>query len=213
MASQPALVMNLQLQPAWSNLGGKSVVPSRRLTEPARPRLGVDLYTGGAHCVLLTMIYTLGAQGLARRIQQSWGSAGYRLVDIDGDGTFEFQSANDGFAHAFTDYADSVDPIQIWGSTGRKARRHDEELPGTIAADAKTLMKLYLRQRAERDVRGVLAAYVADSRFSALRIRDGRSLTPRWREVTSTKGYGGAHGSQYIANLRKFLARKWVWLT
>jgi hypothetical protein len=154
---------NLQLQPAWSNLGGKSV-KVKEIDGASPPEVVVDLYAGGAHCCYMTMIYTLGAQGLVRRIQQSWGSAGYRLVDIDGDGTFEFQSANDGFAYAFTDYADSVDPIQIWDLQGGKLVDTTRNYPGTIAADAKALMKLYLRLTFRRSI-------LRHSRTARLRVR------------------------------------------
>lgn len=194
-----------KLVPAGAGMGGKSI-RVKTLDATAPPSVLVDLYTGGAHCCYTTLIYLLNSNGLAGRIQANWGDPGYRLVDLDGDGTLEFVSANDAFAYAFTDYADSALPIQIWNiQNGRLVDTTASHL-GTVAADAKTLLKYYTRQKnAGRDVRGILAAYVADETLLGTPDAGWNLVNSALADGELDRGYGPPKGSQYISALRRFL--------
>jgi hypothetical protein len=95
-------------------------------------------------------------------VEHDWGNDGYRAVDIDGDGTLEFQIGDDRFAYVFTDFADSYFPLQIWNLQDGRLVQTTRSFAGAIRADARTLKAAYIRSRRVGDVRGVLAAYVAD---------------------------------------------------
>jgi hypothetical protein len=173
---------------------------------PSTPSVLVDLYTGGAHCCFKTWIYLLSGNRLAGRIRVDWGDPGYTLRDLNGDGVAEFVSANDAFAYAFTDFADSSFPIQVWDIENGKLVDTTVSYPKAIATDAAAQLKSYQQaRRSNSDVRGVLAAYVADEALLG---------TPSvgWDLVNNAlaiggldQGYGGAKGNQYIAALRRFL--------
>lgn len=179
----------------------------RKIDSTAPPVVLVDLYTGGAHCCSLTLMYLLNGHGLAGRTQFNWGDPGYRLVDLNGDGTLEFESANDAFAYAFTDFADSGLPIQIWNLQGGKLEDKTTRYPGTVAADARTLLKAYAQQaRAGRDVRGILAAYVADEALLGTPDVGWNVVNDALARGELDFGYGGAKGIAYITKLRRFLA-------
>jgi hypothetical protein len=195
-------LMGKNMRPA--NWRGKSI-RIKQLDGVGRPEVLVDLYSGGAHCCYTTIIYTLGARGLSGRIRHPWGDPGYRLADIDGDGTLELVTADDAFAYAFTDYADSVDPTQIWNLQGGKLVNTTTNYPGAIKADAARLRQGYFRERSKRDVRGLLGAYVADEALLGTP-DEGWTLTDTaLSRGDLDQGYGTPHGSQFVASLRKFL--------
>jgi hypothetical protein len=135
------------------------------------PEVVLDLYTGGAHCCLESWVY----HGTSPKVVHKWGDVGYRFTDVDGDGRNEFLSADDRFAGAFTSYASSRFPLQVWAWSGGRfldITRQDVLRP-RLRHEAATLRKAYrkahdriahghssLLQR-ER-VRSSLAAYAAD---------------------------------------------------
>ncbi len=69
----------------------------------------LDEYTGGAHCCFDAWIY----HGAEKTVHH-FGDAAYRFRDVDGDGSSEFLSADPAFAGAFTSFAASQFPIQVW---------------------------------------------------------------------------------------------------
>jgi hypothetical protein len=153
------------------------------------PEVVLDLYTGGAHCCLESWIH----HGTAPKLVHKWGDVGYRFKDVDADGTSEFLSADDTFAGAFTSYASSRFPLQVWAWTGdhlTDITRQDVLRP-RLVREAAGLRKAYrtahgriarghggLTQR-ER-VRAALAAYAADQ-CSLLRCEQGMAVIDRAR--------------------------------
>jgi hypothetical protein len=193
-----------KLGPANTNKG-KSVA-IKDLEAGKKPSVLFDLYTGGAHCCFKTLIYLLRGASLTGKIEADWGDPGYRLTDLNGDGVPEFVSANDAFAYAFTDYADSSFPIQIWDIQNDKLVDTTGRYTQAVVADANDQLKYYQRaQRINGDVRGILAAYVAD---------EASLGTPKvgWSLVSNAlaagaldRGIGGAKGNAYVAALKRFL--------
>jgi hypothetical protein len=193
--------------PTWRP-AGRFVV--RSLDGDAEPEVLVDLYTGGAHCCTYSLIYRyVPESGSYARQTQWWGNVGYRLIDLDRAGAPEFVSSDDRFASAFTGYAASANPIRLWRYDAGRMLDVTRRFPREIERDARQLWRLYLKER-RRDVRGILAAWLADQMML------GR-VTEGWRalETARRRGelgpdkveFGEAFGRRYFAKLRSFLRR------
>jgi hypothetical protein len=122
----------------------------------------------------------------------------------------ELASADDRFAYAFTSYAGSAFPVQVWryrpGGLVDVTRAYRQ----LVRADAVQLWRSYVRERqrkpADRDVRGVLAAWQADK---ALLGEAGEG----WKRLRAARAAGELKGSppwpsgyRYLRELRAFLA-------
>ena len=79
------------------------------------PEVVIDSYWGAPHCCFYTDVYRY-----VRRLDSYrpaigfWGNVPSRLVDIGLDGRPEFKTADNRFAYAFTSFAGSAFPIQIF---------------------------------------------------------------------------------------------------
>ena len=121
----------------------------------------MDLFSGGAHCCWSTAVFR-ASKGSYRSRVASWGNGFYRLRDIDHDGRPEFLTSDDRFAYAFAPYAFSLRPIRIMVFTGRRFADRTRRFPGRIRGDMKGLDELIAGASAEDDLRGAIAARVAD---------------------------------------------------
>jgi hypothetical protein len=122
----------------------------------------LDLYTGGAHCCFYSLIYRYSG-GRYVRLNHFWGNAGYRLVDLNHDRMPEFWSADDRFAYAFSCFACSGLPVQLWDYKAGKMLDVTRRFPARIRADARQWWKAYQYARSVHgDYSGLLAAWLAD---------------------------------------------------
>ena len=146
------------VRPAY-RLVKKDSVRLRDLDGDRDPEVIVDLFTGGAHCCLVSTIYWFeeGA-GKYTPLRRDWKDAGYRLAGS------ELRSRDARFAYRFASYAESYLPIQIFefreGALADVTKTHRR----LLRKDATSAYRLYKRQRnrAGINLRGVLAAYAAD---------------------------------------------------
>jgi hypothetical protein len=125
----------------------------------------VDLYSGGAHCCLFTLILRWDAD--AKRYRSTlgyWGNYGSRLIDLDGDGEPEFSAFDERFVYEFTAYVFSSAPIRIWSYEAGKLVDVTRRFPELVQKSAATNLGYYLKARGDpnADVRSYVAAYVAD---------------------------------------------------
>ncbi|HEX8073983.1 MAG TPA: hypothetical protein VF545_03290 [Thermoleophilaceae bacterium] len=182
------------------------------LEKDGEPEAVVDLYTGGAHCCTYSVIYGYRAAGDSYgRLVHGWGDPSYQLVDIDHDGRPELRSADDAFAYAFTAYLFSGLPVQVWHYGAGRLVDVTRNFPNTIRADLKSQASRYRTARREKlDVRGVLAAYVADQYLLGQGKRGWRVVRNAYRrgELKAQPGDFGAHGKRYIKALRRFLRKR-----
>ena len=170
----------------------------------------LDLYSGGAHCCFWSRIYTWSAvTGRYRSSGQLWGNVAYRLADVDRDRNEEFVSADDRFAYAFTSYAASSDPLQIW--TYRSGRLVDttRAFSELIARDTSRQWRMFLEARqGHDDVRGYLGAWVADECLlgrGAAAFQTLRGLpTAVWRSFSVPQVRSAR---AYLSHLSRFLKR------
>jgi subtilisin-like proprotein convertase family protein len=183
----------------------------RDLDGDGEPEVLIDLYTGGAHCCFYTVILRFDGRTY-HGTAAFWGDPGYGLHDLDGDGRPELVSADDRFAYAFTYYAASVLPLQIWHYDHGSLDDVTPNYPALVRREAASLWADYLGSRTDRhsDVRGVLAAWLADEYRLGLadegwvKIRAayarGELSTPRVDPIWPA-------GPKYLSALRTFLVK------
>ena len=129
------------------------------------PEVLVDLYSGGAHCCLFTLILRWDAA--AKRYRSTlgyWGNFGSRLADLDGDGLPEFSAFDERFVYEYTAYVFSSAPIRVSSYRAGKLVDVTRRFPALIEKSAATNLGYYLKGRGTKDtdVRSYVAAYVAD---------------------------------------------------
>ncbi|MDQ4071672.1 MAG: hypothetical protein M3088_02195 [Actinomycetota bacterium] len=190
--------------------GEKSVL-LRQLDPDSEPEVLLDLYTGGAHCCLLSNVYDF-RDGAYIRVGKRWNDPGYVLRNLDGRGRPEFRSADPRFASLYTSFAESRMPIQIWRFQGGGFRAVTRSFPNTVRRDRDRHLRFYRTLRREKaDVRGALAAYQADNYLL------GRSTAARgWRVLRRLADQGkikrpssatGPSGRAYLRSLQRVLRR------
>jgi subtilisin-like proprotein convertase family protein len=135
----------------------------RDLDGDGEPEVLVDLFTGGAHCCYYTVILRYDGRTYRGKVVL-WGDPSYGLRDLDHDGRPEFVTADDRFAYEFTSYAGSVLPIQVRAYDHGVLTDVTSRFPALVRAEANDLRRQYLQYRGNRqdDLRGLLAAWVAD---------------------------------------------------
>ena len=128
----------------WCSPGGgnERSIHVRDLNGDDEPEVLLDLYTGGAHCCVLTQVFTFDAPGYRKAAEHDWADAGYRIADVDGNGTPEIKSADARFAYAFAAFAFSGFPVAGVSLARRAPGGCDATLPrcrsqGLEALDAR----------------------------------------------------------------------------
>jgi subtilisin-like proprotein convertase family protein len=197
--------------PSWQIPVEPEALRVRDLDGDREPEVVADFYSGGAHCCSYTLVYRY-EHGTYAKTMAWWGNPGARLVDLDHDGRPEFRSGDDRFAYAFTAYAASAWPVRIWHYEHGRMRDVTRSFPASIAADARALRRLYdsARRPPYREVRGVLAAWVADELLLGRGTEAWAFVERAYRRgelgrARSKDGYPA--GRRYVAALRRFLRR------
>ncbi len=125
----------------------------------------LDLYSGGAHCCFIEQIFYFHPYTMSYSVaQRDFGDPGEQIVDLGDNGHFEFLTADDWFAYAFTDYADSGLPIQILSFSAGSFENITRSYPKLIARNARQWLSAYKSCAADhwQDSVGFIAAWAAD---------------------------------------------------
>jgi hypothetical protein len=195
-----------------ANQGKKLSVSVLDLDGDQEPEVLVQLYSGGAHCCIFGEIYSYApATGSYLNFEQNFGSYGYKLADLNGDGLPEFSGGDQRFDEAFTAHAASTQPVQIFDFRGGALVDVTRSYPALVRKDAAYQLKLYRKYRARRDfdVRGFLASYVADE-YLLGRKRAGLAVLSKAfhrGELNRPRNTGFASGRSYVKRLKRFLAK------
>ncbi|MBW4557518.1 MAG: hypothetical protein KME59_16570 [Trichormus sp. ATA11-4-KO1] len=162
------------------------------------PEIIADFFTGGAHCCTYSLIYRYDSKSQRyTQIRHEWGNGGYQLKDVDQDGVQEFISQDDRFAYAFTSYAASGYPLQIWQYRQGKMIDITRRYPQLIYNHAFEQWQTYTEARRQGDDgKGFLASYLAD-KYMLGQEQDG------WQRVQ--QAYKQSDRTQFFASLRQFL--------
>jgi hypothetical protein len=196
--------------PTWRP-AGRFVL--RSLDADAEPELVLDFFSGGAYCCTYSLVFRYDAASDAYvRQRWSWGTAGYRFVNVDGTGPPELLSADHRFDSAFGPHAVSLEPLQIWRYDAGRLRDVTRRFPGRIKADARSHWKLYLKVRKSelREVRGILPAWLADQIMVGRAQAGWKALEAAYQRGELGRGRmkdGYPAGRRYLAALRTFLRR------
>lgn len=201
----------------WPVSGGSDDIDSvqvRDLDSDGEPEVLFDLYTGGANCCFVTIVwrYIEESNSFLMKVLKPGGSFGYRLKDLNHDGAPEFISQDYRFAYKYGANVETPRPLRIWNWDKGRLVNATQGYPGRAAKEAASLYREYLkiRKQKETNVRGIIAAYVADE-YSAGRGKIG------WRRVLAAFRRGdlnkqrqydvGPYGRAYLRSLRSFLGK------
>jgi hypothetical protein len=196
--------------PIFAGPDGKAIHIRHLDDKRGDPEVVVDLYWGGAHCCFYTVVFRYDpAARTYVRASHLWGDTSPRVRELGSDGRLEFVSGDDRFAYAFTSFADSAFPIQIWKFAAGRFVDATRSFPAQIRASAKRHLAEYRsRRHSDRSVRGILAAYLAE-----------RSLLGESRQGWTVVRQAAARGelahtydgpdsaATYLVRLKAFLAR------
>jgi hypothetical protein len=198
-------------EPGVDHAGQSRSIAVLDLDHNAEPEVIVNVWSGGfPHCCLWAYVYRYVANESRYELaMHNFAAFGYRLHDPNHDGFVDFVASDYHFAYVFTDFASSRFPIQIWAY--REGRFSDETrlFRKLIKRDARDHMHEYKRDRGRGDVRGLLAAYVAD-RCLLDRCRAGLRFVKRELRRHDVRKYeypGWPRGRGYLRTLRRFLRR------
>jgi hypothetical protein len=178
----------------------------RDLNADDEPEVTLDFYTGGANCCLFTYVAYRRPDGGYSLKRRPWSLGGYDFKDYKGDGLIEFRARDPRWRSRFASTAGTWEPLQIWNfrsGTFVDVTRHHK---AAVAADARGLWRRYRRyRRANREVRGVLAAYVGNA-YSLGKGRRGLRRASR-----AIRGRGRCFDCQrpgsFIRQLKRLLRR------
>ena len=192
-----------------STSGKQSSVHVLDLEHNGQPDVLLDLYSGGAHCCWVEQIFSLDpAMMTYTKTEHNFGDPGERLVDLGHNGRFEFLTADDSFANAFTDFAASGLPIQILTFSNRRFQDVTRSYPKRIAKDAAVWLKLFkgMGKQHYQDSVGVIAAWAADEDLLGHSKQVNTYLAQQLKagHLNSVLGNGG---KKFVAKLQKFLRK------
>jgi hypothetical protein len=133
------------------------------LESNGEPDVLLHLWSGGAHCCIIDQIYSWSAASSTYGVvERSWGDLRPRLQDLASNGQLEFLTGDDRFAYAFTSYAHSGFPIEIFIFRSGTFIDVTRSYRSLVAADARKWLKAYRANVHRSECLGYLAAWAAD---------------------------------------------------
>jgi len=174
-----------------------------------QPEVILDLNTGGAHCCTIVQVFSFDPGVMSYRpVERDFGDPSAPLLDVAGDGRLEFESADDRFAYAFTSFAYSGLPLQIWRLRAGRFVDATKAFPKALAADAASQFRQFTANANQGLGLGFIAAWAADEDLLGRRALVSRTLA---REARRHRLRSGDHlspgGSAFVAKLGRFLKR------
>jgi hypothetical protein len=154
------------------------------------PEVLVELYTQGAHCCTVVLVFRYVAPVRAYYSKLLFfGNYGYRLVDLDHEKLPEIVASDERFVYAYSAYVFSAAPPQIWQYRQGRLTDVTRRFPTEIRRNAARVGESFLKQKQppkNTDLRTYVAVYVAD-----------QYLLGRPDEAKRALGYALAHGFLY----------------
>jgi hypothetical protein len=182
------------------------------LDHTGQPNVVLDIYSGGAHCCSIEQVFTFDpATRTYAKAERNFGDPGDRIEDLGHDGRFEFVTADDAFAYAFTDFAASGLPVQILKFSGGRFHDVTNQYPALIRADAAGWLKVFkgMARQHYADSVGVIAAWAADEYRLGKSAAANRYLSQQATagHLKSALGRSEPQGRKFVAALKRFLRR------
>jgi hypothetical protein len=137
------------------------------------PEILLDIFSGGAHCCSYSTIYKYDPlQDIYTTFIHNWRDTGYRLSDLNGNGSLEFVSRDMRFAYHFSSFAASRFPSRIWEFRQGKLLDVTKSFPQPVKEQADELWYEYTLRYGgligwqggvnTRNAIALLAAYMAN---------------------------------------------------
>jgi hypothetical protein len=172
-----------------------------------QPDVILELYTGGASCCLVDQVFSFDPGVMTYiKSEHDFLTAGASIAKLGG--SWRFVSADGHFLCAFTDCADSGEPIQIWKFGGRRQFFDvTRNYPGLISRDAAKWMRLFKHHVANGV--GLIAPWAADEELlghNALVQSTLKGLAAKG-ELRAGRLSGQPTGQRFIAALNKLLRK------
>lgn len=178
----------------------------------AEPDVILALYTGGAHCCGVEQVFSYSSASAAYEMaEHDFGNLGAALKPLGPGGLFEFVSADNRFAYAFSCFACSGLPVQIFafahGHFSDVTHRHRP----LVSEDAHRWWRVFTQHLS--DGVGFIAAWAADEDLLGHRSLVNRILARELRrgDLRSSPPIPSLEGSEFIRRLQKRL-RHWGYL-
>ncbi len=194
-------------------IASKHILSLQNVWGGSLPEAVVDFYTGGAHCCFEALIVLVDGAHPGRAVFHDFGDPGYEFQRDDG-GTL-ILSGDDRFAYAFTAFAGSGLPIQLWTINANGVLTNvTRTRPDLIKKDAAMWWHTYVAGRgksASGDVRGLVSAWCADEYLLGQKAACDTELAS-----ALPKGYLNGSGfwpsgAKFVTALHRSLA-KWGYL-
>ncbi len=172
----------------------------RDLDGDKEPEVLADLVSikSGVRCCNYSFIYRYdSAANKYTHVKHFWGNVSYEIVDYGKNDIPEFKSQDGRFSEAFTNYADSRFPLQIWQYRQGKMQDVSKEYPVEIYTNSAELWLESNKRLSENgEAKGVLAAFMAN-KYVMGQEAEGWQLLERV--------YQGRDRTQFFGKLREFL--------
>jgi hypothetical protein len=169
---------------------------------PGSPQVILDLYSGGANCCFIDQIFSYDPGTMTYvKTEHAFGSSGATLKRLRGQ--WRFLSADPGFKYAFTDGADSGEPIQIWRFAPQRFVDVTPAYPGLIRADAARWLRLFGHNLANGV--GLIAAWAADEELLGHDALVQSTLKTELTRGDLRAGPAGSGGAKFVRALNRVL--------
>jgi hypothetical protein len=166
------------------------------------PNVILGLYTGGAHCCWVAQVFSYDAATQTYvEGRRNFGDPSYALKRLSPGGPYRFVSADDHFAYAFTSFAGSGLPLQIFSYQSNGFIDVTRSYPALIVKDAALWLRLFKHNL--KNGTGPLAAWAADEELLG---KDKLVQSALKAQLKAGHLVGGfVNGKRYIRQLNKLL--------
>ena len=175
-----------------------------------RAAIVVRLTTGGAHCCSVVQFDVTFPEmpGTYTTREKNFGDPGMAIGPRAPDGHVELISADDRFAYAFTPYAYSGLPVQIWELREMTLVDVTRRSPAAITADARRQLTGFVAKRHQGLGNGLIAAWAADEEMLGKDrlVRATLAREAGHGRLRSRQLYGPS-GKAFVKQLLQFLKR------
>lgn len=205
----------LYSQPVYSHLCGHQCGPgafgahqsSVRVLDiegNGEPDVILELFSGGASCCFLDQVFSFDPGTMTYVKTEHDFNYGVVLEKLDG--RWLFRSGDGSFLCAFTDCADSGQPIQLSSFKGQRFHDVTRHYPKQIRRDAARWLRLF-EQHLSNGV-GLIAAWAADEELLGKNALVQSTLSSQARKGDLRDGMlGAATGKRFIVDLNRLLRR------
>jgi proprotein convertase P-domain-containing protein len=212
-AGRTALELPLTKVGCRDCVGSRPTAVKIRDLDGGDPEVLVDLYTGGAHCCVETIVLRWNGHGYSHDVE-GFGNFGYKLVDLDHDGLPELSAFDERFIYTFTAYVFSYAPPWIADYRAGRLVNVTRRFPAVIEKNAAYALKQFAKLKKPSsgfDPRAFVAVYVADQYLLGRPDVAQKALADAVRRgvVYRGKSYLGSPAGQNFAKVLMKDLRQW----